>query len=215
MKVGVIGSGIVGQTLAEGFLHHGHEVMVGTRDAAKLAEWGKAHSGVQLGSSAEAAAFAELIVLAVKGNAAAEALRLAGKQNLERKVIIDATNPIDGPPVNGILPFFTTQSHSLMEQLQEEFPAARFVKAFNSVGYQQFINPAYDEGRPTMFLCGNDPAAKKVVTHVLEQFGWESADMGGVTSARAVEPLCVLWCAQGFLHNEWTHAFKMLHAKRG
>jgi 8-hydroxy-5-deazaflavin:NADPH oxidoreductase len=211
MKVGVLGSGSVAQTLAAGFLKHGHDTMIGTRDKSKLADWAHANPKARLGSFAETAAFAEIIVLAVKGQASAEALRGAGAANLAGKIVIDATNPIaDAPPVNGVLKFFTTLDQSLMEQLQREFPNARFVKAFSSVGNGQFVNPQYPGTRPTMFICGNDDAAKKTVTEILDQFGWEAADMGKVESARAIEPLCMLWCSLGFTRNEWTHAFKLL-----
>ncbi len=212
MKVGVLGSGDVAKALATGFLKHGHEAMLGTREQAKLADWTANHPGVRVGRFAEAAAFGELIVLAVKGTAAENALALAGKEHLAGKPIIDTTNPIaEAPPENGVLRFFTDLEGSLMERLQEAFPAARFVKAFNSVGHAMMVDPHYAEGRPTMFICGNDEAAKVVVRGLLDQFGWETADMGGAEAARAIEPLCILWCIPGFLRNEWTHAFKLLH----
>lgn len=211
MKIGVLGSGIVAQTLAAGFLKHGHEVMVGTRDKAKLADWSRANPKARLGSSSETAAFAEVVVLAVKGLASAEALRAAGSSNLSGKVVIDASNPIaDAPPTNGVLKFFTNLDESLMERLQKEFPSARFVKAFSSVGNGQFVNPQFPGTRPTMFICGNDDAAKKTVSQILDQFGWDTADMGKVEAARAIEPLCMLWCIPAFLRNESTHAFKLL-----
>jgi 8-hydroxy-5-deazaflavin:NADPH oxidoreductase len=214
MKVGVIGSGDVGQTLAAGFLKHGHEAMIGTREPAKLADWLKANPTAKVGSSSEAGAFGELVVLAVKGSVAAEALRGASSKNLEGKLVIDACNPIaDAPPVNGVLQFFTAPNSSLMEQLQKEFPAAHLVKAFNSVGSGRMVNPEYKGGvRPTMFICGNDEGAKTTTAKILDQFGWETADMGEVEAARAIEPLCILWCIPGFTKNEWTHAFKLLQA---
>jgi 8-hydroxy-5-deazaflavin:NADPH oxidoreductase len=212
MKVGVLGSGVVGQTLAAGFLQHGHEAMIGTREPAKLAEWSKANPKARVGSNSEAAAFGEIVVLAVKGGGAAEALRGAGKANLTSKTVIDACNPIaDAPPDHGVLQFSTGPNESLMEQLQTEFPEAHFVKAFNSVGAPGMVNPQFPGGiRPTMFICGNDDRAKKTVTGILAQFGWETADMGAVEAARAIEPLCMLWCTLGFTKNEWTHAFKLL-----
>ncbi len=150
-------------------------------------------------------------MLAVKGTVALAALRAAGGENLAEKTVIDATNPIaDASPVNGVLKFFTTLDESLMEQLQREFPQARLVKAFNSVGNALMVNPAFAGGRPTMFICGNDDSAKQKVREVLDQFGWETADMGKAEAARAIEPLCMLWCIPGFLRNEWTHAFKLL-----
>jgi predicted dinucleotide-binding enzyme len=212
MKIGIIGSGVVAQTLASAFLKHGHAVMMGTRAAAKLATWQAANPSGTIGSVHAAAAFAELVVLAAKGTAAVEAMRAAGADQLAGKPVIDATNPIkDAPPVHGVLQFFTTHDESLMERLQREFPAAQLVKAFNSVGHAQFVNPRFQAGRPTMFICGNEPSAKATVARILDQFGWEAADMGRVEAARAIEPLCMLWCIQGFLRNEWTHAFKLLH----
>lgn len=212
MKIGVLGSGGVAQTLAAGFLKHGYEAMVGSREPAKLAAWQSAHPEAKVGSFADAAAFGEVVVLAVKGSASAEALRLAGSANLAGKVVIDATNPIaDAPPDHGVLKFYTTLDESLMERLQREFTEARLVKAFNSVGQGKFVDPSYAGGtRPTMFIGGNDGAAKRTVTDILDKFGWETADMGSAESARAIEPLCMLWCILGFTKNEWTHAFKLL-----
>jgi predicted dinucleotide-binding enzyme len=210
MKVGILGSGEVAQTLGAGFIKHGHTVMLGTRDAGKLTEWAK-KSGARIGSFEEAAAFGELVVLAVKGSAAEKVVKAAGA-GLAGKVVMDTTNPInDAPPKDGVLSFFTTLDGSLMERLQGAQPGARFVKGFNSVGSARMVNPSFKEGRPTMFICGNDDAAKKTVAGVCEQFGWEALDLGKAESARAVEPLCILWCIPGFLRNEWTHAFKVLH----
>lgn len=212
MKVGVLGSGDVAKTLASGLLHHGHEVTLGSRTPAKLAEWAAKNPKGRTGSFADAAQFGELVVLAVKGKAAAEALRAAGAKHLAGKTVVDATNPIeDAPPVDGVLPFFTTYEESLMEALQREFAEAKFVKAFNSVGYALMVNPKLPGGRPTMFFCGNDAAAKQQVRGILEQFGWDAADMGTARAARAIEPLCMLWCIPGFRENDWTHAFRLLH----
>jgi len=211
MKVGVLGSGDVAKVLATGFLKHGHDVMMGTRSAAKLADWETKNPTGRVGSFDAAAKFADLVVLAVKGTAAADALRAAGAQNLIGKPVIDATNPIaDAPPRNGVLSFFTNLNESLMEILQTEFQDARFVKAFNSVGNARMVNPQFEGGKPTMFICGNDDGAKKTVTGILDQFGWETADMGKAEAARAIEPLCMLWCIPGFLRQDWRHAFKLL-----
>ena len=211
MKVGVLGSGDVAKTLASGFLKHGHEVMMGTREPTKLKEWAGKNPKGKVGSFGDAASFGGLVVLAVKGSASAEALRAAGASNLSGKPVIDATNPIaDAPPVNGVLRVFTSLDEALVERLQREFAGAKFVKAFNSVGSALMVNPEFKGGRPTMFICGNDEGAKKTVTGILEQFGWETADMGKIEAARAIEPLCILWCIPGFLRNDWTHAFKLL-----
>jgi predicted dinucleotide-binding enzyme len=214
MKVGIIGSGTVAQTLAEGFARHGHATMLGTRDPKKLAEWTARNRSAKVGTSAETARFGELLVLAVKGTAASQALRGAEASNLAGKVVVDATNPIaDAPPVNGVLRYFTTHEESLMERLQREFPDARFVKAFNSVGAPLMVNPELPGGRPTMFICGNDEAAKSSVRKILDQFGWDVDDMGKAEAARAIEPLCMLWCIPGFVRGDWMHAFKVLRAK--
>ncbi len=212
MKVGIIGSGVVAQTLGAGFLKHGHEVALGTRDPAKLKDWQAKNKSAPVKSFAEAAAFGDVVVLAVAGEVALDALKQAGAAALKGKTVIDACNPIGGgPPVNGVLSFFTPQNESLMEQLQKAFSDAHFVKAFNSVGAGQMVNPHFPGGRPTMFVCGNDANAKKTVTQILDQFGWDAEDMGAVEAARAIEPLCKLWCIPGVGKGDWSaHAFKLL-----
>ncbi len=211
MKIGIIGSGVVGTTLASGFIKHGHEVMIGTRDSAKLAEWAKANPKGRVGNFSDAAKFAELVVLTVKGTVAIEAAELGGEANLAGKIVIDTTNPIaEKPPVKGVLEFFTGPNESLMERLQARFPKAKFVKAFNSVGSSCMVDPQFKDGKPTMFIAGNDEVAKKKVTEILTAFGWETEDSGAAEAARALEPLCILWCIPGFLKNDWVHAFKVL-----
>lgn len=211
MRIGVLGSGPVAQILAAGFLRRGHDVLVGTRDTAKLGDWVRQHHRASLAGFAEAAAFGDVVVLAVKGAVASRVLRLAGTPHLSGKAVIDVCNPIaEGTPVNGVLRLFTGMDDSLMERLQREFPTVRFVKAFNSVGTGLMVDPQFDGGPPTMFICGNDAAAKAMVAELLQQFGWEAIDMGMVESARAIEPLCMLWCLPGLLRNEWMHAFKLL-----
>ncbi|HQU73382.1 MAG TPA: NAD(P)-binding domain-containing protein [Calditrichia bacterium] len=211
MKIGVLGSGMVAKVLGSGFLSHGHSVMLGTRDSGKLADWQSENPQGQVGSFSATAAFGEVVVLAVKGSVAAQALAQSGAGNLAGKPVIDATNPIaDAPPVKGVLQFFTDQNGSLMEDLQAQFPDAHLVKAFNSVGSARMVNPTYAAGKPTMFICGNESAARETVGELVEQFGWEVADMGTAEAARAIEPLCMLWCIPGFKDNQWTHAFKLL-----
>jgi len=210
MKIGIIGSGVVAQTLAAGFLKHGHQVTLGTRDPARLASYADTTPGVQVASGAQAAAFGDVVVLAVKGSAALQAARDAGAA-LDGKPVLDACNPIaDAPPVDGVLASFTGPNDSLMEQLQRAHPAARFVKAFNSVGAARMIDPSFEGGPPTMFIAGDDADAKAVATRLLAEVGWEAADMGGAVAARAIEPLAVLWCIPGFRDNSWTHGFKLL-----
>lgn len=209
-RVGVLGSGVVGRTLAAGFVKHGYEVTIGTREPAKLAEWAEG-AGVRVGTFAEAARFGAIAVLAVKGVAAEDVLRLAGAVNLEGKLVLDTTNPIaEAPPEGGVLGFFTTLEDSLMERLQRAHPAARFVKAWSSVGNALMVDPQLPGGPPTMFLCGDDPAARREAAAILSEFGWEAEDCGGAAAARAIEPLCILWCIPGFVRNDWAHAFKLL-----
>lgn len=213
MKVGILGSGVVGQVLAKAFLTEGHEVMIGTGNVSKedLVKWQKENPSGKLGSFAEGAKFGELIVLAVSGDAATKVIEQAGKNNFSNKVVIDTTNPIaKQPPENGVLKFFTTLDRSLMEDLQKQVPDAKYVKAFNSVGNAFMYKPKFPGGKPTMFICGNDDGAKKIVTDILTTFGHETEDMGKVEAARAIEPLCILWCIPGFIRNQWTHAFKLL-----
>jgi predicted dinucleotide-binding enzyme len=195
MRYGILGSG---------------EVRIGSRTPAKLSDFSR-ETGIAAGNFADTAGWGEALVLSVKGLGAEEALRLAGKDRLEGKVVIDTTNPIsDEPPQDGVLRSFTGLNDSLMERLQAAYPDAHFVKAFNTVGSARMVNPELAGGRPTMFYCGNDPGAKAEVAQLLETFGWEPADMGKATAARAIEPLAVLWCIPGFLRDSWTHAFKVV-----
>jgi hypothetical protein len=213
MKVGVLGSGIVGQTLAAGFLKRGHQVFMGTRDpkAADVTASAAKTSGAKVGSFAEAAKFGELLVLAVLARAVEDVIRSSGPENFHGKTLIDTNNPIaDAPPTDGVLQYFTGPNQSLAERIQALLPEAKVVKAFNSVGTGQMVNPHYQQGTPTMFLCGNDGEAKSQVSEIIRQFGWEPFDCGTIVAARAIEPLCMLWCIPGFRSNQWTHAFKLL-----
>lgn len=210
MKIGILGSGTVGETLAAGFIARGHQVMRGSRSPDQLADW-KAKAGAQAhtGTFEETARFGDVVVLAVKGSAAQSIVTQCASA-LAGKTVLDATNPIaDKPPTNGVLSFFTTFDESLMERLQQAAPEARFVKCFSSVGAGLMIDPKLP-AKPSMFICGNDAAAKAQTASILEAFGWEAEDMGGVEAARAIEPLCILWCIPGFKSNDWMHAFKVL-----
>lgn len=211
-KIAVLGSGPVGQVLADGFLKHGHEVTRASRDPKKLADW-KAGAGAKahVGTFAEGAAWGDVVVLAVKGGAAEAVVEQAGVANLAGKTVLDTTNPIaDAPPQNGVLKFFTNLDESLMERLQKKAPAAHFVKVFSCAGNAFMVNPQLPGGPPTMFICGNDAGAKAEAHKILDQFGWDTADMGSVEAARAIEPLCMLWCIPGLTGGGWTHAFKLL-----
>ncbi len=213
MKIGIIGSGAVGRILASAFLNEGHQVMLGTRDIGKEAvvKWKEENAAGETGNFEATAHFGEIIVLATEGGVTANAIEMAGVENFTGKTVIDTTNPIEkAPPVNGVLKYFTTLDDSLMERLQRQLPNAHLVKAFNSVGNGLMYQPYFGGVKPTMFICGNDAEAKKTVTGILDAFGWETEDMGPVEAARAIEPLCMLWCIPGFAQNQWSHAFKLL-----
>ena len=213
MKFGIIGSGIVGQVLAKAFLSEGNEVMLGTRNTGKpeVVKWQEQNPSGKIGTFEETAAFGELLVLATGGAVTEEAIKLAGITNFSGKTVIDTTNPIaPEPPVNGVLKYFTDINASLMERIQLLIPDANVVKAFNSVGNALMYKPDLNGQVPTMFICGNNVSAKEEVSAILEGFGWEVEDMGNVEAARAIEPLCILWCIPGMLRNEWKHAFKLL-----
>jgi 8-hydroxy-5-deazaflavin:NADPH oxidoreductase len=210
MKVGIIGSGEVARALGTGFADRGHEVVLGTREPAKLADWAAAHPGARVAGVAEAAAHGELVVLAVRG-AVAEQVLTGVADEVAGKTVIDTTNPLaDAPPDHGVVRFFTDLDGSLMERLQAAVPDARLVKAFNAVGNALMVDPDLPGGPPTMFVCGDDADAKTVVGGVLADFGWDVADLGAAPAARAIEPLCILWCIPGLLEGNWHHALRWL-----
>jgi len=213
MKIGILGSGPVGQVLATAFLKEGNAVMLASRNTTKdaIVKWQNDNSGGQTGDYHTAAKFADIIILATGGTVVEEVIRSAGIENFSGKTVIDVTNPIAAePPVNGVLKYFTTPNESLMEKLQVLLPEAHLVKAFNSVGNAFMYKPDFNGIKPSMFICGNDDEAKKIVTKILISFGWEVEDMGKVEAARAIEPLCMLWCIPGIRNNQWSHAFKLL-----
>jgi 8-hydroxy-5-deazaflavin:NADPH oxidoreductase len=213
MKIGIFGTGDVGRTLANGFLATGHQVMMGSREAAneKALAWATeagAGSAASVGTFAEAAKFADVVVLAVAWAGAENALKLAGAENLAGKVVIDAINPLTFGARGLELAIGHTDSAG--EQVQRWLPGARVVKAFNSVGYAQMFKPDFPGGPPDMFICGNDDAAKKTVTDILMSFGWSIIDIGGIEGARLLEPLCVLWIDYAMRAQSHSHAFKLL-----
>lgn len=204
-SIGILGSGIVGITLANGFKKLGFDVGVGNRKASNINGWNG-----RVGTYPEVAANSDTLVLAVKGSAAESVIKSI-KEHLNDKTIIDTTNPLtDSAPEEGVLSYFTTLDESLMERLQKSAPNANFVKAFNSVGNAYMVNPDFQGIKPAMFICGNSSTAKDEVTELLLKLGWASEDFGGVKSARVIEPLCILWCIPGFLRNQWSHAFTIL-----
>ena len=211
-KIGIIGSGAVAKSLAQGFIKNNFEVMMGTRDTSKLKDFNEQNGNtIKIGSFEETAQYGEIIILAVKGTKAKSVVELAEIKNLNGKTVIDTTNPIaDAPPINGVIQLFTGPNDSLMEQLQKLSAEINFVKAFSCIGSAFMVNPDFEGIQPTMFICGNNENAKKEVTEILTKFNWETEDMGKVESARAIEPLVILWCLPGFLRNQWSQAFKML-----
>lgn len=211
-KIGIIGSGAVGKALAKGFLKHGYDVTIASRSDEKrkglAAEIG---GNIKTGDFSDTCKNSDIIAFAVKGHQAKEALKNCGIENLDGKIILDATNPIaDSAPVNGVLKYFSSLDRSLMEDLQAAAPKANFVKCFSSVGSGLMVDPDFGAIKPSMSICGNNEIAKKEVKQILEKFNWEVEDMGMAEGARAIEPLAMLWCIPGLREGKWNHAFKLL-----
>lgn len=212
-KIGILGSGIVAKSLAKGFLNENYTCALGTSSPEKLIEWNnQLPHKAEIMSMQDCAAFGDILVLAIKGDAAESFIKSLDKNSLKNKLIIDTSNPIDHTraPQNGVLPFFTDLNLSLMERLQAIAPEAHFVKAFNSIGNAFMYKPNFNGQQATMFYCGNNDEAKKECAEILIQFGWDICDMGKAEAARAIEPLCMLWCIPGFLRNEWNHGFGLV-----
>ncbi len=210
MKIGIIGAGGVAQTLAAGFLAKGHEVMLGTRDRAKLEEWlSGPGQGASVGSFEDAARFGEIVFLSVPGTRINEAIELAGTANFNGKTVIDLTNPMDFS--EGVPPKFTaTVGNSLGEQVQRALPDANVVKAFNSIGVAVMLDPIFDGEAATHFIAGDNDEAKKHAAGLIEEFGWDVVDVGGIEQAFFLEALASLWVNYAFKTNHWTQAFKLL-----
>jgi len=213
MKVGVLGSGDVGQALGRGFASRGHEVKLGSRspNSEKLQAWLKKAGGKSsTGTFAEAAAHGELIVLATLGTGTEEALDLAGPEKFSGKVIIDATNPLDFS--RGMPPgLFVGLTDSLGERIQRKLPSAKVVKCFNTIGNVQMVDPKFVDGQAEMMICGNDAAAKQQVAEIVKSFGWPGViDIGGIEQARWLEALVPLWVGVGAALNTWKHGIKVL-----
>ena len=208
MKVGIIGSGEVAQVLGIGFLDRGDTVAFGTRDPGKLNDFVAAHPGSHAASNAEAAAFGDLIVVATLGTATVAVLQTLDPAAFSNKVVIDVTNAVVADADGFHLP--TGFADSLGERVQRALPQARVVKAFNIVGADDMVHPKFAGGPPTMFIAGDDAGAKTAVRNVLTDFGWDTADIGGITSARYLEAMCMTWLLFGQSTGKWHHAFKML-----
>ena len=212
-RIGVLGSGDVGRRLAEGFRGCGHDVMIGTRDPAKpeLREWlSRDGAGIEAGTFAQTAAHGELLVLAVLGDAAEEAIAEADPDSFSGKVVIDAMNPLDFsggfPPKLSI-----TGEDALGERVQRALPDAKVVKAFNTIGNPYFVHPTFSEGQPTMLIAGDDDGAKRTVGDVLADFGWsDTVDIGGIEGSRELEAICIAWVKIGGARGAFDHGFKLL-----
>jgi len=212
-RVGVLGSGEVGRRLAEGFRSRGHDVMIGSRDPGKheLREWlSGGGAGIAVGTFAQTAVHGELLVLAVLGGAAEDAIADAGAGNFSGKVVIDAMNPLDFS--GGFPPKLSISGEdSLGERVQRALPEAKVVKAFNTIGNPYFVDPRFTDGRPTMLIAGNDEGAKRTVSDALADFGWSDAlDIGGIEGSRELEAICIAWVKIGGVRGAWDHGFKLL-----
>jgi predicted dinucleotide-binding enzyme len=199
VEIGILGSGQVGPALARGYQRHGHSVRIGTRREAV--------DDLPTGAPADVVRGAELVVLAVRGEVAEELV--GGLRNeLEGKILIDATNPLDHS--SGRPGLFVGTTDSLGERVQRAAPAARVVKAYNTVGNPLMVDPELPGGPPTMFIAGNDDEAKATVTRLLEETGWDVADLGDIEASRWLEAMCIAWTAYGFQSGTWGHAFRLL-----
>lgn len=212
MKIGIIGSGDVGQSLARGLVGLGHEVMIGTRDASKKElvklkkDLGKK---MHLGTTTETASFATICFLAVAWNAGEDVIAMVRPQ-LAGKIVIDVTNPLvfydNGPPQLAV-------GHTISggEMVQQSLPDSHVVKALNIVNHQNMVNPKFKKADPIMFVCGNNKSAVNHTGELLQEMGWKDiVDLGGIEKARLLEPLCLLWVEYGIARNTWQHAFAVL-----
>jgi predicted dinucleotide-binding enzyme len=210
MKVGILGSSDVAKSLARGFLNEGHEVMLGSREPGKLTSWvQESGNGASGGTFPETAKFGELVVLAVNGAKSVEAVQMAGVDNFNGKVVIDATNPLDmsgGPPPKLIGSLGTSSG----ELNQKALPGAFVVKAFNTVGHAHFYKPEFAGGPPDMFLCGEDADAKEQVSRICRAFGWNPIDVGGIGFSHYLEATAMVWIITAFTGSHWNQAFKLL-----
>ena len=209
MKIGVMGTGVVAQTMAEKLIEVGHQVMVGTRDPKATSarkekdsvgrpgagEWLNKHQSVKLGTYSEAAAFSEFIINATNGMGTLQALASADAKNLKGKVLLDISNPLDFskgfPPT-----LFVSNTDSLAEQIQRAFPETHVVKSLNTMNCYLMVNPGLLTEDHTVFVSGNDAAVKKKVKDLLASFGWKEKnilDLGDLTTARGAEQLLPLW----------------------
>ncbi len=210
-RIGILGSGDVAKALGKGFAAHGYEVRLGTREPAKLESWKNEVRGtVSVGSVAEAAAFGPIVVLATHGAATEAVLDQAGPRNFSGKLVLDATNPLDfshGMPP-GLL-FGLTDS--LGERVQRKLADASVVKCFNTVSSLKMADPKFQAGPARMWICGNDPAAKRRTEAILKELGWGGAvDVGTIGAARWLEAMVPLWLLAGQALGTWEHILQVV-----
>lgn len=195
MKIGVLGTGIVGSNLATKLVQLGHEVRMGSRtaDNKNATDWAqKVGTNASHGTFADAAAFGEMVFNCTNGAHSIEALRSAGEKNLSNKILVDVANPLVFK--GNELTLFVVNTDSLAEQIQRTFPKAKVVKALNTVNTEVQVNPSLLPGEHSLFICGNDSAAKPKVTELLKSFGWKSIiDLGDIKAARGQEAMLLLW----------------------
>jgi predicted dinucleotide-binding enzyme len=212
MKIGILGSGDVGRSVGAGFAALGHDVMLASRtpESDKVAGWVKQHGPhASAGTFSDAAAHAEIALLATPWNSTEEVIRLADPRRLAGKIVMDAVNPLDfskGFP--GVLAIGRTDSAG--EQIQRWLPDSHVVKVFNIVGFNHMFKPDFPGGPPDMWICGNDAGAKQKVTEILSWFGWPAIDLGGIELARILEPASLLWIVTGAKLGTRNIALKLL-----
>ncbi len=210
-KIGILGSGTVGQQLALGFLKSGYKVKIGTRDPAKLEEWKKsAGENASVGSFKDAAKFGEIVVLATKWDGTKDAIKLAGKRYFKNKAVIDVTNPLLFEKEGEMPKMALAYPKSAGWQVQKWLPKAKVVKAFNMVPSYTMANPKLKEGTADMIFAGNDKEAKETVMTIAKNWGWNTIDIGGIEQAYLLEAIAMTVITHGLMTNKWTHAFKLL-----
>ena len=208
-RIGVLGSGHAGRTLARGFARHGHAVMIGSRTPSALQPWlSEFAPDISAGSPAETARFAEVVVLSVLGSAAEDVIRLAGAEQLAGKVLLDASDPLDFS--SGRPGLFVGTSDSLGERIQRLVPATRVVKGLNIVLADVMVDPGLTGDDPDMFIAGDDETAKQIVSGLLAELGWPVIDLGGIENARWLEAMSLAWVVYSHRTGETHHAFKLV-----
>lgn len=213
MKAGILGSTKVAQSLANGFLALGHEVMLGSRQAGNPAasQWAKgAGAKASAGTFEQAAGFGELVVLATLGTATPHAIEMAGPSRFDGKLVWDVTNPLE---YREALPpkLLGAAGDSAGETHQRLLPKAKIVKVFNTVGNALFFRPQLEAGvRGDMFLCGDDADAKQRTAELVREFGWDPVDIGGIDASHYLEATCLVWIWNAMKNDAWNRAFKLV-----